>query len=168
MNNVKIEELIVPLKEYASVGENDTVIDAITALEYAREKLSRRMFKHRAVLIRDNENRIIGKIRSVEIMENIEPKYHLQGLLDKRLDPASDPEKTRSMITRHGLWQESLEEKCRSAARIKVKSIMHPFQQNEYIDMDAPLEQAIHQMLVGRLQSLPGNQGRTGGRGFCV
>ncbi|MFH1139201.1 MAG: CBS domain-containing protein [Pseudomonadota bacterium] len=152
MNAPKIDELMVQIKDYASVSSEASLLDAVEALEKARERADRRRFKHRAVLVIDEQEKIVGKVRPIEVLDNLEPGYG-------RLGPLNDParlsrEKIKNMITERRLWEKPFRQTCRDAALTPVKEIMHVFQENEYIHLDAPIEEAIHQMIIGRRMSL--------------
>ena len=53
-----------------------------------------------------------------------------------------------------GLWDKPLRDICRKTDDLVVKDFMHSPQQGEYIREDAGLDEAIHQMLLGRHNSL--------------
>ncbi len=53
-----------------------------------------------------------------------------------------------------GLWEDPLANICGKAAQIKVSSIMYTPAEGEYVKEDASLAQAIHQLIMGRHQSL--------------
>ena len=150
----KITDLVVSLREYASVSTEATLYEAIVALEEARERFLRRRFKHRAVLVVDENKRIKGKVRPHEIIGHLEPGYQAMAGPGGLSRPGLTPTAIKSMIKEYKLWKLPLDEVCQRAAQYPVKDFMHHFTENEYIAEDAPLEEAIHQLIVGQYQSL--------------
>ena len=57
MSDPIVRDLMVPLDEYATVGEEATLWEAVIALEKAQEDLDRSFYKylHRAILVLDKE-----------------------------------------------------------------------------------------------------------------
>ena len=154
MNAPKIDELMVPLKEYASVSIEASVLDAVEALETIRKQAARRRFKHRAVLVINNEGRIVGKVRPIEIIENLEPNYASMAAVSEPARSSLTRDQLSDLMEKHGLWKKPLDETCRQAAQTPIKDIMHVFVENESVPVDAPLEEALHQMITGRRMSL--------------
>ena len=60
MSEYRVKELMVPLSEYATVPVGSTLFDAVLALEEAQEEFDHTKYKHRAILILDENNRVIG------------------------------------------------------------------------------------------------------------
>jgi CBS-domain-containing membrane protein len=58
------------------------------------------------------------------------------------------------MMADYNLWERPLGEICREAATILVKDIMYTPAGGEYVEEDATIDAAIHQLVVGRHQSL--------------
>ena len=150
----KITDLVVSLREYASVSIDATLYEAVVALEEARERLLRRRFKHRAVLVVDANNKILGKVRPHEIIGCLEPGYQAMAGPGRPARSGLTPAIIKSTIKEHGLWKLPLDEVCRRAAQFPVQDFMHHFTENEYIAEDAPIEEAIHQLILGQYQSL--------------
>jgi CBS domain-containing protein len=150
----KITDLVVSLREYASVSTDATLYDAVVALEEARERFLRRRFKHRAVLVVDEHQKIVGKVRPHEIIGHLEPGYQAMAGPGRPARSGLTPAVIKSTIKEYGLWKLPLDEVCRGAAQYPVKDFMHHFTENEYIEEDAPLEEAIHQLILGQYQSL--------------
>ena len=60
----------------------------------------------------------------------------------------------RSLIDEHGLWKQPMDDLCEKAARMKVKDIMYTPTEGEFVEENATLDKGIHQLVVGRHQSL--------------
>ena len=70
MEQMKVKDLMVPIEEYATVSQDATLFEAVQALERAQEKLNRTqcLYLHRAILVFDQNKKIIGKISQLDIM----------------------------------------------------------------------------------------------------
>lgn len=154
MKNRTIKSIMVPLAEYAVVPQDATLLEAVEALETAQIKFSERHYKHRAVLVVDEDGQVVGKLSQNDVLMGLEPGY-------RNVKPLSDlhhwelsPQMIRSMIKDYGLWDKPLEDICRKAVAIRVRDIMYTPAGGEYVSQDATLDEGIHQLVVGRHQSL--------------
>lgn len=156
MKTIKVKDLMVPREEYASVSQDATLYEAVLALEEAQEALDRTRYHylHRAVLVHDENDRIIGKVSQLDALRALEPKYaELEG--SQKLSSAGfSPDFLRSLISRHSLWDAPLNSICTKAAQRKVKTFMHKPEPGEFIGEDATLDEAINLLVVGKRQSL--------------
>jgi CBS domain-containing protein len=154
MQSIKVEELMVPLAEYAAVSAEATLSEAVYALETAQKSVEGDREKHRAVLVLDPKGRVVGKLDQWTVLWAIEPRYKEIGNLRETSRYGFSPEFLRSMIKNYGLWSKPLDGLCKKAAAIKVKEIMHQPTEGEYVAVDATLDTAIHLLVMGRHQSL--------------
>jgi hypothetical protein len=60
----------------------------------------------------------------------------------------------RSMIDRYELWKAPLNEICRKASRIRIGDITSSPLAGEFIEAEASINQAVHQLIIGQDQSL--------------
>jgi CBS domain-containing protein len=154
MQSIKIKELMVPLAEYATVFEDATLNEAILALEEAQKNVEQGREKHRAILVLDKKQRIVGKLTQWDVSAGIEPRYRAIENITETSRFGFSPEYIRSMMKEYGLWRKPLEDLCRKASEIHVKDIMSKPTPGEYIEEDASLDEAIHLLVMGRHQSL--------------
>jgi hypothetical protein len=154
MQSIKVEELMVPLAEYATVSEEATLNEAVYALETAQKSVEGKREGPRAVLALDPKGRLVGKLDQWTVLWAIEPRYKQMGNLRETSRYGFSPEFLRSMIESYGLWRKPLEGLCKKAADIKVKDIMLKPTEGEYVAVDASLDTAIHLLVMGRHQSL--------------
>ena len=156
MKTIKVKDLMVPLDEYATVSVEATLFDAVMALEKAQEELdrSRYHYLHRAVLVFDKKNKIVGKISQLDVLRALEPKYN------DMMEPGSLSKAgfsnsfLRDMLTQYSLWDQPLADICRKGSKIKVKEFMYAPTEGEYVDEEATLEEALHMLVMGRHHSL--------------
>lgn len=154
MQSIKVQELMVPLAEYATVAEEATLYEAVLALEAAQNGLEEHREKHRAVLALDKSGRVVGKLDQWTVLWAIEPRYKQMGDLRETSRYGFSPDFIRSMISNYGLWRKPLDGLCDKAAEMKVKEIMHKPTPGEYVEEEASLDAAIHLLVMGRHQSL--------------
>jgi len=160
MQSIKVEELMVPLAEYATVSQETTLGDAVCALETAQKSVEGDREKHRAILVLDAKGRVVGKLDQWTVLWAIEPRYKEIGNLRETSRYGFSPEFLRSMIKNYGLWSKPLDGLCKKAAAIKVKEIMHQPTAGEFVAADASLDTAIHLLVMGHHQSLLVTRGK--------
>lgn len=154
MEATKVKHLMVPLSRYATVSQEASLYDAVVALDEARKRFDHEYDRHRAILVLDADKSILGKVDLWDILKGIEPKFKELGYPREITDRECSDQFSGSMVRTYGLWSESLKEVCSNAANIGVREIMHVPTEVEYIDGDSPLEEAMHRLLAGNLQSL--------------
>ncbi len=154
MQETKVETLMVPISDYATVSEDATLYEAILALEEAQKSVGKESFKHRAILVLDQQGQVVGKLNLWDVIESLEPKYVdlRQPREPSRRSFGSDY--LRSVWKTYDLWQEPLDAICAKIADISVKDTMHQPDASEYIAQDAHLGEAINQLIMGRYLSL--------------
>jgi CBS domain containing-hemolysin-like protein len=158
MKKTKVKELMIPLSDYATVKETDTLAQVIHALKQAQTTPDIR-HRHRAVLVFGENKRIVGKLGYRGILKALEPKYH-------QFERAEDTEAIglsrfgfnyeflHSLVDRLELWDEPMEALVKQASGLLVKEIMSRPGSEEYVDLNAPLAEALHQFILGCHQSL--------------
>jgi CBS domain-containing protein len=154
MQNITVKDLMVPLGDYATVSDEATLGDAVSALEEARKNVEGDREKFRAVLVLDQNGRVVGKLDQWRVLWALEPRYKQMGDLKETSRFGFSPEFLRSMLDYYELWRKPLEGLCQKAAKTKVKEIMHKPTEGEQVEADATLDTAIHQLVMGRHQSL--------------
>jgi CBS domain-containing protein len=155
MQPILVKDLMVPLADYATVSDQATLGEAMMALKQAQQQFDQNRYRHRAVLVMDNRKNVVGKISQLDALIALEPKYRglgdlqeLEGLFGFKGDAV------RKMISDHGLWKNPIDDICRKAVNVMVKDIMHTPAEGEYISEEASLNEAVHQLILGRHQSL--------------
>ena len=153
MQPATIKELMMSLEEYPTVGQEATLYETILALEEAHKRFDQNRPKHRAILVLDQNSRVIGKLDLLNFLRGLEPKYaEIKDL--EQPGTIFTPEFMKSVLQKYSLWQKPLDDICKKAARIKVKDIMYTPGEGEFIPEGATLNEAIHQLVMGRHQSL--------------
>ena len=149
MSDFRVEELMVPLSEYATVPEGSTLFDAVLALEQAQEEFDYTKYRHRAVLILNKDKQVIGKLGQLDVLRALEPK---NGDLDdiNALGQYGFSAKFVHIVRKQRRLQSSpLKDICNKAARLRVEDFMQAPSEGDFIDQEASLEIAVLQMVMG-------------------
>jgi len=156
MKTIPVKDIMVPLEEYATVSEDATLHETVMALEKAQEELDRDRYHylHRAVLVLNKENQVVGKVSQLDALRALEPKYGTMGELGRISLGGFSPQFLKSILQQYSLLEKPLDEICTKAASRKVKDFMHKPAEGEYIQDNASLNEAIHMLIMGQHQSL--------------
>ncbi|MBU0995731.1 MAG: CBS domain-containing protein [Proteobacteria bacterium] len=154
MENFIVKDLMVPLSEYATVPEGSTLFEAIMALEKAQEQFQMTQYHHRAVLVLDKQNRVIGKVSQLNVLLAIEPQNEqTKKINDISKFGFSDPFIT--YLKKHYRPDDvSIEDLYMKAGKRPVEEFMQKPSAGEYVEENTPLETAIYQLVLGPHLSL--------------
>ena len=144
-------DVMLPLEEYALVSEEDTLYDAFITLEEAQEKRPEGRQKHRAVLVRGQNNEIIGKLGHLGFLKALEPGYKDLGQLDIVSKAGLTKEFITSMMKNFELLQDDLDEIRKRTKTIKIKEVMRPM--TEQVDVNDTINEAIHKIIMWQVLS---------------
>lgn len=156
MKSYKVKELMVPLSDYATISKGATLKEAVVALEEAQERFDKTRYRHRSVLVLDSGNQVIGKVGQIDILRSLEPKYG-QMAPDSKVSHFGFRFSSDFLISlreQYSLLDAPMDNICTRAAGAKVEDFMHILSENEYIEAEASLDAAIHQLVIGHYQSL--------------
>lgn len=154
MDDYRVKDLMVPISEYATVSKGSTLFEAIQALEKAQEVFEYSKYTHRAILVLGGDRQVIGKLSQLDVLRALEPK-------DLKLETIAELGQfgftdrfIRKLQTERRLQGEPLRELCLNAARLHVEDFMQSPAEGEYVEQDAPLDTAVHQLVLGGHLSL--------------
>jgi len=145
---------MVPLSEYATVPKGTTLYEAVLALEKAQEEFYYTKYHHRAVLILDNKNHIIGKLSQLDVLRAIEPRNEQSDKIDDIKRFGFTEGFINSMREQYRLKNTLNNNICDVAMNTKVEDCMQSPSEGEYIKENASLDAAIHQLVIGHHLSL--------------
>lgn len=147
-----IKEIMLPLSEYAVVSEDDTLLDALLALDRAQVNLPPDRHPHRAVLVKNRQGKIVGKLGHLGFLKALEPKYTILGDVKRLSNSGLSSEFIESMMENYHFWQEKPTEVRDRARHLKIKHVMRPVE--ESIDEDSTLAEAVHSMVMWQTLSV--------------
>ena len=154
METIFVKDLMVPLEGYATVPQEATLREAVLALEKAQMALDPSQYKHRAILVLDESGKVVSKITMKNILIVLEPNYGKvegMGVLERS---GYSPDLIKSMLEDSALWTEPLQFVRERATKLKVSEFIQAPSEGEYIDENATLGEAIHQLVVYPYHSL--------------
>ena len=154
MKNDTVKMLMVPLKEYATVSQESDLFEAIQALEDAQKAFDPSKHKHRAILVLGDEGNVVGKISMFDILMALEPKYEELDAAGTLSLSGYNPEFIKALLKDNVLWNEPIQYACNRASRLRVSEIMEVPADGVYINADATLDEAMHQLIICRYHSL--------------
>jgi CBS domain-containing protein len=152
MKTVQVKDVMVALEDYATVSENATLYEAVLALEKAQEEFDQSRYRHRAILVYDDKQKIVGKISQLDLLMALEPNYKIVDF--EKLSHFGYSIDYLQSVAKTSFWDKPLKNICKKAATLIVKDFMHTPSQGEYIKEDANLDQAIHQLITQKALSL--------------
>ncbi len=149
-----VKDLMVPLDEYATVLEDATLSEAVLALEKTQSEFDQNRYRHRAVLILNQNGHVIGKVSQLDILRALEPKYDEMGNNIPLTRFGYSRKFMSSLLEKFSLWDMPMGEICNKSMDLSVKSFMYVPSEGEYVEEDATLTEAIHRLVMGHHQSL--------------
>ena len=152
LDSKRVKDVMLSLSEYAVVREDATFQEALCALAKAQQELPPGRQPHRAVLVVNQDGKIVGKAGQLGFLKALEPKYGTLGDLGTLSRAGLSREFVSSIMENLRFWQDSISTNCERASSTKIRDFMTPV--TECIDEDAPLTEAIHRIVVGQTLSI--------------
>ena len=154
MKTITVKELMVPLEAYATVHQEATLREAVLALENAQMTLAPSRHLHRAILVLDENGKVVSKIIMKDILVALEPNYGKvegTGVLERS---GFSPNLIKDMLEMNALWTEPLQFIAERAASLKVSDFIQAPSEGEYVDENATMGEAANQLIVNPYHSL--------------
>lgn len=147
-----VDELMIPLSEYAVVSHHSYVRDALKAIKSAQANLKFPGQAARAALVVDDDAKVIGQIEQINFLEALEPKYGMLGDLQPLSRAGLSDEMIQAMIDNLEFWQNDLAEACIRLSKTSVREIMDPLDKS--ITRDTPLYEAVHKFVIWQVKRI--------------
>ena len=154
MKNYLVKDLMVPLLEYATVPMGSTLFEAVLALENAQEEFDHTKYKHRGVLILDQNTSVVGKLSHLHALSALEPKQDKANSFQELDQFGFSSNFIRQLRKQRRQQAAPLDDLCIKAAELEVEDFMHISVEDEFIDHEATLDMAIHQLVQEKHLSL--------------
>lgn len=162
VNGLKVKDLMIPFSQCATVAQDASLHEAVLALETTRLRSDRFDYRPRVLLVYDHDYRIVGTLRQHEVVRSLESRYKNMAELVEEAGRPLTSDSALSIMRSRRMWREPLSEMCRKASQIRVRDIMSVPGEGESISEEAPLQEAIHLLVLGNHLSLMVN----GQKGF--
>ncbi len=137
---------MIPLEEYTTLTEDQTVRDAVLALKKsfsAKVSTSRIMETgHRSILVFDREGNIMGILAIIDLLEAIMPAYL----------SAPKPSMADSVQYSPMFWKGMFTMEIKKLANKKIREVMSPSPPT--IDCEASLMEAAYAMVKDKIRRL--------------
>jgi CBS domain-containing protein len=152
-----VNELMVPVSEYATVSEGATLLEAVKTLRSVQAAFDQSRYRHRAILVFAADNKLVGKLSQHDVLEALEPNYK------RMMRSAKNGPMHRlglnstvfgSNMEQYHLWEQALENLCEKGIHIEVKNIMYTPGEGEFVSQSTTMDEAIHRLISGRHHSL--------------
>ena len=154
MKSKHVKTLMVPLSEYAVVSEDANLFEAVMALEKAQTEYEKSRYTHRAILVQNKSGKIIGKLSQLDVLMALEPRYKKIGGMKSDSNPGFSTDFLKNLMSQYRFWDAPMGDIHNKAHQIRVKEAMYAPVAGEIVDESATLDQAIHQLVTGKHQSL--------------
>jgi CBS domain-containing protein len=149
-----IKELMVPISEYATVDKDATLFEAVLALEKAQEKYDQTKFQHRAVLVLDKKNKVVGKLSQLNVLRALELEKKKTDKIEEISEFSFSAKYIANQLEQSRVKGTSLNEICLKPSKMKVEKFMKTPSEYQYVEEETSLEVAIYQLLTGNYLSL--------------
>lgn len=161
MQSLTVKDLMVPKDDYATIRANRTLGEAALALQEAQrleQHLDPARHRDRAILVVDEDDRVIGKLSMLNVVRGLLPRYERFKGAGASSKAATRVGSARLLIDSMekdvGLWKKPLSNLIEKAATVTVRNLIREFAEGETIDEEESLDKALHQLIMGRFQSL--------------
>jgi CBS domain-containing protein len=154
METKTVQDLMRPLTEYRTISTKANLFQVAQALDQAQKEFEQNPKLHKILLISDEQGEIVGKISQLDVIRVLEPKgkpVEESGSLSRF---GISPQYLKPMLKQCKFWNKPLTELCQDAARVQVKKLIHAPAEGEFVEENASLTEAIHQLALEHHQSL--------------
>ena len=160
MKDKLVKDLMIPISDYETISIESNLYEAALALEKAQKAYEQGIYPHKILLISDENGEIVGKISQLDILRALEPKG--QQIYDSKTLSrfGVSSQYLKPMLSQCAFWDKPLIDICRSAGQLKVKILVCAPAEGEYVQEDASLSEAIHQLALEHHQSLLVTRGK--------
>lgn len=161
MEKYWVKDLMVPISEYATVPMGTSLLDAIHVLEKAQAAYTVSKYQHRAILVLDENNDVVGKIGQLRVLKAVETRPDIDSELEELKSFHFSGEYIANQRERLRLRGPIMKQDAlRLAASKKVEEFMQKPTPGEFVSEDCSLDTAIHKLVAGTHLSLLVTRGK--------
>jgi CBS domain-containing protein len=155
MEHYCVRDLMIPISEYASVRVGTSLLEAIQELEKAQEAYTISKYQHRAILVLNEKDQVVGKIGQLRILKAIETRNDLDSETEELKRFNFSDEYIANRRDQHRLLGPIMrEDALKNAAGKKVEEFMQKPTSGEFVSEECSLDKAIHKLVAGTHLSL--------------
>lgn len=155
MEHYSVKDLMVPISEYATVRMGTSLLDAIRVLERAQEAFTVNKYQHRAILVLDENDQVVGKVGQLRVLKAIETRYDLDNEIEELKSFNFSDEYIAHRREQRRLQGPIIKgDALQTAALKKVEEFMQKPAPGEFVSENCSLDRAIHQLVAGTHLSL--------------
>jgi len=137
------------------IHQDVTIREAIPALERGRS--GENAFTNGVWLVLNDDSLVVGKLSPTDIVMNMDPSFRSQEgpqAIAHTATAGLSPALLKSLTENTTSWTRSFGQACQDVLNLQVKNCMRPPRNKECVMESDTLEEAIHKLTSGRLQSL--------------
>jgi len=153
MNRI-VKDLMVPISEYATVNKGATLFEAVLALEKAQASYDQTKNQHRAVLVMDKKDKIVGKLSQLNVLRALESGNEQVDIIEEIEKYSFSPKFVANLKEQSRLKGMTFKKMCIKPAEMKVEKFMKTLTENQYVEENTSVDIAIYQLLTGPFLSL--------------
>jgi CBS-domain-containing membrane protein len=155
VENHLVKDFMIPISEYATVVLGTSLANALIALEKAQEAHTSNKYQHRAILVLDDTGDVVGKIGQLRALQAIEPQNDFNEKIKEIGKYNFSKEYIAQLRDKYRSKEPILKkEALKIIANKKVEEFMQKPKAGSFVSVDRNLDEAIHKLAAGRLQSL--------------
>ncbi|MDQ1267142.1 MAG: hypothetical protein QG635_2296 [Bacteroidota bacterium] len=147
-----VRDLMIPVNMYPTIHQSASMLDAMMVLKKANENITPGQKPFRAVLVKNDDAKIVGKIGHIAFLKALEPKYKQIFDMEKLARVALSSGFIDSMLQQFSLWETGSLDLCAIVAGVKAQEIMNPIEQ--HIDENESIANAIHKIIMWQTLSI--------------
>ncbi len=148
----KAKDIMVPIEKYPTIKKGFSMLDAIVKLNEAVKNAPPNIPPFRAILVLDEDNKVIGKVGHFAILKGLEPKYNNLFDVEKLSRVNLSSSFIETLYEKFSLWTGISVDLCQIASETKVEDIMQPIA--ESVDEEETLPMVIHKIIMWQCLSV--------------
>ena len=151
MNEIKVQEIMIPIPKCLKVRKDHSLIEVFKALDQTPR--TENDAAHKDAIVLDENDDFIGKVTMIDIFRALEPNYRKVDQ-QKKMASMLSAGAVMKIARDFNLWMEPTKTICERANQLKVADVMHIPEKIEYIKEGDSLEKALHIYVMGVHQPL--------------
>jgi len=144
MKSIRIKDVMIPISDYMTIKEEDTLFDVFHMLE--KNKKASTKHAHRDAIVINDKGEFKGKVTMIDLFRALEPNY--KNLMKDYKKGVLKKEYVMKAVKDFNLWLEPIQSLCERGTSIIVSEVMHIPEDHEYIQEEDSFEKALHEYVM--------------------